>query len=458
MEEVLKGVTLPRCYFLKAPTVSLQLHGFADASTAACAAVVYLIAVHQDGSITSRLVVAKTKVSPLKAVSIPRLELCAAVMVAELLATTQHSLDLPDVGLWAWSDNTAAIAWLRETSIQQKTYVANRVATAARNVSPDAWLHVPTLENPADCASRGISAAELKDHHLWWGGPPWLLLEPLAIPSQPGAAEFEQHRQLEAKPITVYAVTAAVDSDWQQKQKSYHKLLNITAYVFRSFRNFKALAQGQQPNRQSVLSLAEVKAAEVTLLLQSQARCYSGEIKVLCAATPSATPSTTPSATPSMRKDSPLRLVHPMLDDQGLLVVGGRLERSTLSSLQKHPIILSGKDFLTKLIFRHHHQRLKHCGPTLLLAQVGQLLYVPGAKRLAREICQSSTQMSPAKDGSVTTTQDRDFYVFHPYRGGLCWPFPVEDWAPTTTHTHQGVSCSLRLLGYKGHPFGGCQF
>ena len=107
---LLKGVTLPRCYFSASPTVSLQLHGFADASTAACAAVVYLRAVYEDGSITSRLVVAKTKVSPLKAVSIPRLELCAAVMVAELLATTKHSLDLPDVSLWAWSDNTAAIA------------------------------------------------------------------------------------------------------------------------------------------------------------------------------------------------------------------------------------------------------------------------------------------------------------------------------------------------------------
>ena len=89
-----------------------------------------------------------------------------------------------------------------------------------------------------------------------------------------------------------------------------------------------------------------------------------------------------------MRKDSQLRLVHPMLGDQGLLLVGGRLERSSLSSLQKHPVILSAKDFITRLLFRHQHETLKHCGPTLLLAQVGQLVYVPGAKRLAREICQ----------------------------------------------------------------------
>ena len=253
-------------------------------------------------------------------------------MVAELLATTKHSLDLPDVSLWAWSDNTAAIAWLRETSIPQKTFVANRVAAAARNVPPDAWLHVPTLENPADCASRGISAKELKEHQLWWGGPPWLLQEPLAIPPQPGAEEYEQHRRLEAKPMVVYSTSVAADTGWQQKFKSYQKLLHVTAYVFRFYRNLRALTQGQQPEKQSTLSLAEVRAAEVTLFKQSQARFYSEEIKRLSATTPSTTPSATPPATPPMRKDSQLRLVHPMLGDQGLLLVGGRLERSSLST------------------------------------------------------------------------------------------------------------------------------
>ena len=376
----LSGVTLPRCYFSEGTVTSLQLHGFADASTIACAAVVYLRATYQDGTVTSRLVVAKTKVAPLKAVSIPRLELCAAVMVAELLSTTQHSLNLPDVDLWAWSDNTAALAWLRETAITHKTYVANRVATAARNVSPSAWLHVPTADNPADCASRGISAQELKEHRLWWGGPPWLLQEPLLIPPQPGEEELERHRRLEAKPQTVYTITAVVDTGWQQKFHCYRKLLNVTAHVFRFYRMLKALAQGQQPERHPTLSPAQVAEAEVILFKQSQSRFFSAEIKMLEKATPT--------TTPPMKKDSQLRLVQPMLGDQGLLLVGGRLERSNLSTLQKHPVILSSKDFVTRLLFQYQHQRLKYCGPTLLLAHVGQMVYVSGAKRLAKEVCQ----------------------------------------------------------------------
>ena len=120
------------------------------------------------------------------------------------------------------------------------------------------------------------------------------------------------------------------------------------------------------------------------LFQQSQKRFYLEEIQRLSKPTPSATPP----ATPPMKKDSQLRLVHPMLGDQGLLLVGGRLERSSLSSLQKHPVILSNKDYLTRLLFQYHHKRLQHCGPTLLLAQVGQIVFVPGAKRLAKEVCQ----------------------------------------------------------------------
>ena len=258
------------------------------------------------------------------------------------------------------------------------------MAAAARNVSPDAWLHVPTLENPADCASRGISATELKEHKLWWGGPPWLLQDPLPIPPQPGADEFERHRGLEAKPRAVFTVTTAADTGWQQKFNSYTKLLHATAYIFRYYRKLQALTQGKQPAQQGPLSPTEVRAAEVILFQQSQKRFYLEEIQRLSKPTPSATPP----ATPPMKKDSQLRLVHPMLGDQGLLLVGGRLERSSLSSLQKHPVILSNKDYLTRLLFQYHHKRLQHCGPTLLLAQVGQIVFVPGAKRLAKEVCQ----------------------------------------------------------------------
>ena len=86
-------------------------------------------------------------------------------------------------------------------------------------------------------------------------------------------------------------------------------------------------------------------------------------------------------------RSSRLRMVHPFISKDGLLRVGGRLDRASLTLLQKHPVILSASDWLTKLIFQYYHVNLLHCGPTLLLAHTASMFYVVGAKQLARDVC-----------------------------------------------------------------------
>ena len=375
---LLRAVTVPRCYFAAGKTTSIQLHGFSDASEHAFAAVVYLRATYEDGSVSCRLVVAKTRVAPLKTVSIPRLELCGAEMLAELLATIGSTLKIQESSLHAWCDSTVALAWLRSCPSNYKVFVANRIASASRSVSPSIWHHVPTDENPADCASRGLSAQELKEHDLWWGGPPWLHQEPIATPPQPQASELAKREGREAKQMAVYFVTVSPTSWWEQKAKKYSTLLHATAYVFRFCRNMKAVIKGQQPVGEKTLSVAEVEAAELFLFQQSQARTFGAEIGRLKSETPV-----------PMARNSKLRLVHPFLSKEGLLQVGGRLKKADLSPLQKHPVILSTSDIVTKLLFSHYHRMLSHCGPTLLLAHTGLSIYAPGAKRLARSVCQN---------------------------------------------------------------------
>ena len=375
---LLKHITVPRCYFSAEPSTSVQLHGFSDASEVAYAAVVYIRATYADNSITSRLVVAKTRVAPLNSVSIPRLELCGAEMLSDLLATTKNTLNISDSDVHAWCDSTVALAWLRGCPSEYKTFIANRVASAARNIPQSVWLHVPTEDNPADCASKGLSAQELQNHHLWWGGPPWLKQEPIGIPPQPGAAEIARHQTEEAKPVAVHVTSAKPTVGWENKFNNYSMLLHTTAYICRFCSNLKAAIQGQPLQKDRHLSVAETEAADVFLFKQAQARTYGKELKRMSAANPA-----------PMAKGSNLRLVHPFLSQKGLLLVGGRLNRSELSSLQKHPVILPPSDVVTRLYFQHHHVMLAHCGPILLLAHTGQQIYVPGAKRLARTICQN---------------------------------------------------------------------
>ncbi|GFS97740.1 integrase catalytic domain-containing protein [Trichonephila clavipes] len=142
-------LTVPRWVILTADNI-VELHGFADASSLAYAAAIYCRQKH-NGKIKVQLLVSKTKVAPVKQVSIPRLELCV-------------------------------LSWLSGHPRQWKTFVANRTSEIIEVLPTKHWRHVPSKENPADIASRGIDPKCLPDCKLWWQGPPWLRLETSSWP------------------------------------------------------------------------------------------------------------------------------------------------------------------------------------------------------------------------------------------------------------------------------------
>ena len=188
---LLTAVRLPRYYFHpKKRPKSLSLHGFCDASQEAFAATVYIRATYHSGPPTSNLVISKTRVAPLKSRTIPQLELCGAHLLARLLTSTSKTLDIPLENIHAYTDSTIVLAWLDGSPQRYRIYVANRIVNTINLIPPNTCMHVPTLQNPADCASRGIPASELVHHPLWWHGPLWLQQEPIQFPTQPAASKL----------------------------------------------------------------------------------------------------------------------------------------------------------------------------------------------------------------------------------------------------------------------------
>nr|XP_026498604.1 uncharacterized protein LOC113402535 [Vanessa tameamea]XP_026498685.1 uncharacterized protein LOC113402600 [Vanessa tameamea]XP_026500528.1 uncharacterized protein LOC113404014 [Vanessa tameamea] len=134
----------------------LELHGFSDASKTAYSAVIYLRTIDLEGKIHVTLIVAKTRVAPVKQISIPRLELCGAVLLSQLLIETANILSIPKDQIKAWTDSTVVLAWINDHPSRWKTFVANRTSEILTNMKASQWFHVSTKDNPADCASRGI--------------------------------------------------------------------------------------------------------------------------------------------------------------------------------------------------------------------------------------------------------------------------------------------------------------
>ena len=116
--------------------LEIQLHGFSDASQTAYGCVIYLRALHQDTSISVRIVTAKTKVASLAGATIPRLELCGALLLARLLSTVARDLNIPIKHFYAWCESLAVLGWIKSASSKMKTYVFNRVQKLVELVPP----------------------------------------------------------------------------------------------------------------------------------------------------------------------------------------------------------------------------------------------------------------------------------------------------------------------------------
>ncbi|KAG6449089.1 hypothetical protein O3G_MSEX005875 [Manduca sexta] len=161
----------------------VNLLGFADASERAYGAVLYMqTVVNNRRNIV--LLCSKSKVSPLKTVSIARLELCAAVILSKLM---RKIIDLfgpryKISNIYAFTDSKVTLCWINSSPHRWQTFVANRVVKVIDNIPASCFHHIAGVENPADCLSRGLSPASLIDHPLWFSGPPWVSKDPTEWP------------------------------------------------------------------------------------------------------------------------------------------------------------------------------------------------------------------------------------------------------------------------------------
>jgi hypothetical protein len=256
------GVTVPRAAFLGG---SCELEAFCDASSKAYTAVVYSV---KDGARV--LVVAKTRLAPLSGLSIPRLELMAALVSVRLVKSVIKSLGLEDsVEIRYYSDSQDVLYWLQERKPLKK-FVKNRVSEILESSSVEQWFWVPTHLNPADRGTRGVRLSELQHDDLWWSGPP-SDAEMHTVPFS-SLHPSEEARREESKEEPSGVPTASVAYTHEEPRRStplldigrfssLKKLLSVTAYCLRFIRNLRrsreereALEKTRYPSAEELMS------------------------------------------------------------------------------------------------------------------------------------------------------------------------------------------------------------
>lgn len=346
----------------------VELHAFSDASERAYGACVYIRSIDNNNIVTVRLLCAKSKVAPLKNVTLPRLELLGVVLLANLIDKVKQSLNVSFSEEFYWCDSTITLHWINAPPNKWTTFVANRVAQVQNLVDTKKFRHVGSQDNPADLVSRGINPADLLTSKLWFNGPSWLMQEK---PSWPENQIHKNKEELpETKKITLSWTTTTVELDLFKTCSSLPKMQRIFAYCLRFITNMQL---SKQKRRCGPLTIDEVQTAMQQLIKIAQHQAFTAEIVAL------------QNSRQLSIKGSLLGL-NPFLDTNGLLRVGGRIQKSNFEYSKKHPVILPPKHNLTNLIIRNEHYKMLHCGAQALLAFIREQYWPISGRNLVKKV------------------------------------------------------------------------
>ncbi|XP_028408200.1 uncharacterized protein LOC114530778 [Dendronephthya gigantea] len=368
----MKGFSIPRCYkpLDFGRVVRTELHHFSDASVVGYGQCSYLRFIDECDLIHCAFVMGKSRVAPLKSVTIPRLELTAAVCSVRVSVQLRHELDLEIDQEIFWTDSKVVLGYIANETRRFHIFVANRVQEIQDHTSVDQWRYVESKSNPADEASRGVKAKEISESK-WLSGPSFLWKPEEQWPSN--NQENQHIRELsssdpEVKKAVVCS-TSRVDSDENSTGSliedrllyfsDWYRGKRAIALCLRYVRKLRARVQRKKSEALTLpeLTVSELSAAEKLIIRSAQATAFSEVLTAL----KKDTAANRDVNVNAKKGTNTLRKLDPYLDEEGILRVGGRLRRANLSEKIKHPIILPRKGHvmlgmpLEAMLNQHNH-------------------------------------------------------------------------------------------------------
>ena len=365
-----------------------ELHTFADASVESIGVVAYIRQLNSKGDVSIAFVQGSSKVAPKLAVSVPRMELCAAVHASEQATRIIAELDLQFDAVCFYTDSKVVLGYIHNRDKTFTRYVTSRVSRILNASQASQWYYVESAQNPADIASRVHTPKQLTQT-IWLTGPdflrtdcnadihPWFITNlPETQTSVRVLSSKELPRDLpecqttstippsKARPPSILVQVASTISCW----KRISRVIGRIMFAVNKF----------QKTPTSILQ-ATLLGTEL-LLIHLQAECFGESITVLRSA----------NTLPTSKR---LANLSPWIDDRGLMRVGSRLRKSEFPFQEIYPIILPPKHPVTFSILAYHHQQTSHQGRIITSFRLKQAgFHILNSKRVITSFLNSCTR------------------------------------------------------------------
>ncbi|XP_065087100.1 uncharacterized protein LOC135708850 [Ochlerotatus camptorhynchus] len=400
---MIEAVRIPRAYFGDATTDQLreiQLHVFTDASEAAYGCAAYFRVVVR-GEVRCVLVMSRTKVAPLKQLTVPRLELQAAVLGARLakMVCSNHRIVITKQIFWC--DSQTVLSWIRSDQRRYKPFVGFRIGEILELTRLSDWRWVPTNHNVADKLTKKSREWDFEVGSTWFNGPKFLYQDEAEWPQQPAIPTIVEE---DLRAVYLFHDIAIPQPlvDVQRIDK-WTVLVRVMACVFRFISNCKIKKEGLpietlKPTKQqekvllncgtairTPLKQDEFRKAECFLIKTAQAEAYADELKVLLKN----------QGQPSDRwyaleKSSPLYKITPMIDSDGIIRMEGRAkDAEALPFDLRFPIILPKGHEVTRKLVQHYHKRCGHTFRETVKNYLRQRYYIENVNAVVKKVSAS---------------------------------------------------------------------
>lgn len=370
--KLLHLVKIPRHAFLSNSS-DLSLHVFSDACATAYAAVVYLRC-KTDLSTSVQLLMAKSRVAPLREISIPRLELLSCCIGARLAEFVKNNLKCENIQEYFWTDSTTALQWIKKED-NWGIFVRNRVNEIRKLTLVETWRHIPGKDNPADLPSRGCSVERLIQSK-WWEGPDWLRLDEDFWPKSESLFNEDEVFQEKMRCTTLVSNELPEGGDFLLYFSSYTKIIRMMGWILRFIFNSRNIGN----RRKGELSVNEINEAEKKILKIVQEEVFS----------------------PQYLKN--LKSLNVFKDEEGIIRVKTKLLERKDAFEFRFPFLLPSRHKLVQIILQELHLKLMHAGPQIVLSNLRERFWILKGRKSVRQAINRCVKCKRHSSRAMETT------------------------------------------------------